>query len=83
MKLSACLILLSLVLASSCMQPRELVYQRAENFSIGRAGAGKTKLGMDLRLYNPNRYSMKLKSVDVDLFLNGSPAGQVNPASWG
>ena len=30
---------------------------------------------MDLRLFNPNKYPLKLKDADVDVFLNGNKLG--------
>jgi len=74
-----CLVLLSAILTiSSCRKPKDLVYQDIENFSIKQAGFDKTLLAMDIRLYNPNKYSLKLINADVDVFLNGNHLGKMN-----
>ncbi len=78
MKNKCWLLLLPVMLFSACRQPKELVYQNVEHFSMKQASKDKTLLAMDIRLYNPNNYSMKLKSADVDVFLNGNHAGKMN-----
>jgi len=35
----------------------------------------QTELSVDLLLFNPNRYPLKLKDADVDVFLNGNKLG--------
>jgi len=65
---------------ASCRQPKELIYQNVENFSLKQADKDKAHLAMDIRLYNPNRYAMKLKSADVDVYMNGNKIGKMNAA---
>ena len=52
--------------APSCRQPKDLVYKSVQNF-----GLQKGKALMDISFYNPNRYKLKLKNADLDVFLNG------------
>lgn len=69
--------LLFLSVFSACRPPRELVYRDVQHFSVRQAAQNKTLLSMDIRLYNPNPYAMKLKSADVDVFVNGSNLGKL------
>ncbi len=32
---------------------------------------------MDVKLYNPNKYCLKLKKADLDLYINGNHLGKV------
>lgn len=75
------LFLTLLLLITSCKQPKELVYKNVQNFNIRQVdlqNLGKAKLSMDVRLYNPNSYSLKLKKSNVDVYLNGSLLGKIN-----
>ena len=75
MKLISFFSLFIIVCTSSCSQPKALVYQNIQNFGIKQAGLKQTELSMDLRLFNPNKYPLKLKDADVDVFLNGNKLG--------
>ena len=61
----------------SCKQPKDLIYKNIENIGMKQAGLNQTTLSLDIRLYNPNKYSLKLKKADVDVFLNASHLGKV------
>jgi len=78
MKNKCWLPVLFVLLSAACRQPKELIYQNVENFSMKQASNNKALLAMDIRLYNPNSYSMRLKSADVDVFMNGNHAGKMN-----
>jgi LEA14-like dessication related protein len=71
-------ILLLVVAASSCRQPRELVYQDIQNFSLKQAGLQKSTLSMVVRLYNPNNYKLRLKKSDIEVFVNGKLLGKMS-----
>jgi LEA14-like dessication related protein len=78
MKRIGIILFAAFVALSSCKQPKELVYEGMGNFSIKQAGAKQTTLSMNISLYNPNKYKLKLKSADVDAFLNGNHIGKMN-----
>jgi len=63
---------------TSCHTPKDLVYQGMQNFSLKQTSSQKTVLSMDVELYNPNRYKMKLKTADLDIFINNNRVGKVN-----
>ena len=66
-----------LLILSACRQPKDLIYQNVQGFKLQKAGAAQTTLSMDIRLYNPNGYSLKLKKADVDVFLNDNHLGKM------
>ena len=77
MKAITWLIVLLLGICASCRQPKELVYQNVDHFGIKPSSQGKAMLSMDIQLYNPNKYNLKLKKADVDVFLNGMHLGKM------
>jgi len=77
MKTIKLLILFTLLVFSACRQPKNLVYQNVQNFKLQRVGLAQTALSMDISLYNPNSYSLKLKKADVDVFINDNHLGKM------
>ena len=74
----ACYLLLTIVVvAVSCRTPKDLVYQDVDHFSLQKAGLKQTIVVLDIRLYNPNNYRLKLKNADLDVFLNGNHLGKM------
>ncbi len=67
-----------ILVGASCRTPKDFQFQQVQNFSIGAAGLKESKLTMDVKLYNPNNYKMKLKKADLDVYLNGSRLGKMN-----
>lgn len=57
----------------SCRHPKELVYTSIQNFSVEMVP--KPAVTLDIRLYNPNTYDIKLKSSDVSVQLNDATLG--------
>ncbi len=68
--------LLVILFACSCSAPKELVYQNVQNFRLKQNGL-QTQMCLDINMFNPNRYGMKLKDADVDVFLNGRSLGKM------
>ena len=72
-------VLITIITAiTSCHTPKDLVYQNVQHFSIKLADRQHTVLSMDVLLYNPNKYNMKLKHADLDIFINNNHLGKVN-----
>jgi LEA14-like dessication related protein len=61
----------------SCRRPKELVYQDVRNFRLQHAGFQGAKVAFDVRLYNPNNLKVKLKTADIDVFMNDRHLGKV------
>lgn len=76
MKIGA-LSLLPALLLCSCSHPKALVYKDIQHFKLQNAGLQQSGVSLDIRMYNPNSYSMKLKNADVDVFVNGTLLGKM------
>ena len=60
----------------SCAAPKPLVYKNVEHLGMDHLGLGNTTISMDLVLYNPNHYKIKMKSAAVDVYFNGTHIGK-------
>ena len=60
---------------SSCSKPASPKYLGYENFRMEKAGLNRTILATSVKLYNPNRYPLQLKSASMDVYLNNSFLG--------
>lgn len=67
---------LAVLLLASCARPKCLVYVGANNFGAEKVGLRNTVLSMDLRMYNPNPYRVKLKSTDIDIYIDDHHVGK-------
>jgi len=72
------ILLLLSVCIFSCKAPKDLIYQNVQDFKLEKAGLEQTALSMDIRLYNPNNYTLKLKKADVDVYLNDTHLGKMS-----
>ena len=54
------------------MQPKYFGYQ---NFRFEKMGLKNNILAADVKLYNPNRYPLQLKSASMDVYMNNSYLG--------
>ena len=70
-------VILLLFVCASCSQPKNLVYQNVQNFKLNGLGLNKSNISMDVKLYNPNKFSIKLKDADVDIYVNQSYIGKM------
>ncbi len=72
----SCLFVVLLLGVLSCSRPKVLEYRNINHFGVEQAGFKNTVLSMDLCLYNPNKYGLKLKNTDVDVFINNKHVGK-------
>jgi LEA14-like dessication related protein len=70
------LVLVSGILFFSCKTPKALVYHDVEHFRLQKAGPQETNLSLDMRLYNPNNFAVKLKKGYIDVYLNDTHLGK-------
>src|SRR6476620_2103232 len=61
---------------SSCSKPKPPQYAGFKNFRIEKASVSNTILATDVKLYNPNGYTLQLKSADVQVYLNDKYLGR-------
>lgn len=68
---------LSLAFAGACKRPVAPVVQGVSDFKLNRKNPDhKMRLQAAVEVFNPNKYQIKLKSYDFNIFLNGKEAGR-------
>lgn len=68
-------LVLMLFLYSSCSKPQAPLYLGYQNLRLAKAGLQNSVVATEVKLYNPNRYALKLKSASVDVYMNDSYLG--------
>src|SRR5205085_6881242 len=68
-------ILVLTFLLTACSTPKELEYRDFRNFRLDKVGFSSTSIKMDLVYYNPNNFSLQLKSTELDIFLENTYLG--------
>ena len=61
---------------ASCITYREIEFIDVHSISFSKEN-GCSPICADLKVYNPNRYSISIKDVDVEARLNGKKIGNV------
>lgn len=69
------LIILLMAGLASCHQPEAPEYFGFQNLQVGPVSGGQTTLSTTLKFYNSNPFSLQLKRAELDVKLNGKPAG--------
>lgn len=64
-----------LFLCSHCSKPLAPTYLGYENFRVEKVGLQKNVLATDIKLYNPNRFPLQLKSASLDVYMNNDYLG--------
>ena len=68
-KLSYILLLFCLVF-NACSKPESFEYREVKNIKLQHLGFSKSTVSMDIVYYNPNNFSVNLKKVECQVFLN-------------
>lgn len=74
------LLFLSLFFAA-CATPAPLQYKGVDRVFLGSVSTQGLQLGLDLKLYNPNAFSMDFRDADLQAFINSRPAGKAKMIS--
>lgn len=61
-----------------CTPKEKIVLRAIENMEFTPAEGGDPVLKATARFYNPNNLRMKLKEVQVDIFIDGKKSAQIN-----
>ena len=71
------LLLFILVLAglTGCRRPEAPEYYGFQDLRIGKGEGQQATLGTTLKFYNPNPFGLQLRRAEMDVLLNGKPAG--------
>ncbi|HKP32629.1 MAG TPA: LEA type 2 family protein [Chitinophagaceae bacterium] len=64
------LLILGLAGVIACGKPKQPEYIDFENVRVERLGLTESKVGVDVRFYNPNPFNIQLRSADFDVFFN-------------
>lgn len=76
-KFSSQALLLALALTVFCCAPKEpVVFKGVNNIAVDMSD-GKPVLKADVSFFNPNKMKMKLKSVDVEVLVDGVKSAEV------
>lgn len=74
----AFLFFIFLFLLSACSKPVSPTYLGYEDFRVEQVGLQNTILSTKAKLYNPNNYSLQLKSASIDVYINDDFLGRSN-----
>jgi LEA14-like dessication related protein len=68
-----CLLLLAV---TGCAKPQGFDYRDIKNFKVEKLGFDKSTISMDLVYYNPNNFSVELRKVDCDVYIEDQYLGK-------
>jgi LEA14-like dessication related protein len=69
------LVLLFMVVLSSCHKPKDLVFKDYKNLKIDKLSFAGAALNVDLVYYNPNKFSLQVNRTDLDIFVDSTFLG--------
>jgi LEA14-like dessication related protein len=64
-----------LFLISSCSKPVSPKYLGYQNLRMEKMGFTNNVIAIDVKLFNPNRYPLQLKSASLDMYINNAFLG--------
>ena len=70
------LLCIGLFLLSGCSRPIAPEYRSIENLKVNSLGVGESAISADLKYFNPNNFSLKLKYGETDVYLNNRFLGK-------
>lgn len=76
MRTRSALLLFCAPLLAGCLGYREVELRAVHDIQVERFDAQGLALRVDVEVHNPNGYRIHVQDPDVDLFLNGRPAGR-------
>lgn len=62
----------------ACQTPKPLEYKDVQRLHMEGMGFKNVTVGMELSLYNPNKFAVTVKEGAVDIYLNGYKLGTTN-----
>lgn len=68
--------LLGVLVFGSCTRLEDLKYVDFQNVRMLSLGVQQSKVGMDIRFYNPNRQQIQMKDAMVDVYINNQFLGK-------
>lgn len=68
--------LLALICVFAACTPKPFEYKGIRNFSVKNWGFSESTVGFELQYFNPNNFSVTVKKVDADVFMNNQFVGK-------
>lgn len=65
------------IVSSGCAPKEPVLFKGIKNIAVDIGNSGKPVLKADVSFFNPNKMSMKLKEVNVDVFVDGVKSAEV------
>ena len=65
----------ALLFVFSCGKPKAPEYVSLENIKVKEFGLKETKLGVEVKMFNPNNQRLQVRSADLDLYVNNELLG--------
>ena len=69
------IILGSVILMTSCREPKDLEFREFNNLSLENIGFTGANLKVDLVYYNPNNFGLELNRTDLDIYVDSTFLG--------
>ena len=63
------------ILGAGCITPDDFEVRQVELGNLQQVGSGQTELAMDIVLYNPNRFDVRITGSALGLWLAGDSIG--------
>jgi LEA14-like dessication related protein len=70
------LVIAIVLMLNACKKPQGFEYREIKHAELKHLGFSKTIVLIDLAYYNPNSFSLTLKKVDCEVFLNQNYLGK-------
>jgi LEA14-like dessication related protein len=68
--------LLLLALGFGCSQPKGLEFTGFRNFNIQPVSFLNSKIGLEIGVFNPNKFDIRVDKVEADISLSGTHVGK-------
>jgi len=75
--LSSSVMMLCCLTLLACVPKEEIVFKGVSDIAVDLSNTGKPILKANGYFFNPNKVKMKLKEVDVDVFVDGTKSATV------
>lgn len=70
--------LVVLVLLTGCVPEEQVVLRAIDNVELAPGKGADPILKADARFYNPNKIRMKVKAIELDVFIDGKKSARVD-----
>lgn len=69
-------IAISIIFLASCKTPQSFEYRDLRNFKVDSLGFAQSTVSMDLVYFNPNNFSVNLKNINCDVYVDHNYLGK-------